>query len=114
MAGQYLMPHKYHLALHFWWINPTTGKNYTCHNGDWQGATYDDSNIDGEYLRKYKILIPINPKEIVEGGGVDEGTTISPGSCGNCYYITWLIPVSSQDSEKLAVKTHQEGGSQIE
>jgi hypothetical protein len=20
MAGQYLMPHKYHLALHFWWI----------------------------------------------------------------------------------------------
>ncbi len=21
MAGQYLMPHKYHLALHFWWCN---------------------------------------------------------------------------------------------
>jgi hypothetical protein len=21
MVGQYLMPHKYHLALHFWWLN---------------------------------------------------------------------------------------------
>jgi hypothetical protein len=29
-----------------------------------------------------------------EGGGVDEDTTVSPGSCGNRYYITWLIPVS--------------------
>ncbi len=86
-------------------IDPTTGKHYTCHNGDWQGATYDDSNIDGEYLRKYKISISINPKEIVEGGGIDEGTTVSPGSCGNCYYITWLIPVSGKDSEKLAVKS---------
>ncbi len=23
MAGQYLMPHKYHLALHFWWLQST-------------------------------------------------------------------------------------------
>jgi hypothetical protein len=83
-------------------IDPSKGKNYTCHNGDWQGATYDDSSIDEEYLCKYKIMVPIN---IVDGGGVDKGTTLSPGSCGWHYYITWLIPVSGQYSDKLAEKS---------
>ncbi len=86
-------------------IDPSKGKNYTCHNGNWQGATYDDSNIDEDYLCKCKIMIPINPQEFVDGGGVDEGTTLPPGSCGWCYYITWLIPVSCQDSDKLAKKS---------
>jgi hypothetical protein len=35
--------------------DPSKGKNYTYHNGNWQGATYDDSNIDEEYLCKYNI-----------------------------------------------------------
>jgi hypothetical protein len=50
-------------------------------------------------------VIPIKPKEIHEGGGVDEGMTVGSGSCGNCYYKCWVIPVSGQDSEKLAKKS---------
>jgi hypothetical protein len=50
-------------------------------------------------------MVPIDPQEIVDGGGIDEGTNLSPGSCGWHYYITWLIPVSSQDSDKLAEKS---------
>ena len=49
-------------------------------------------------------MIPITPKEIMEGGGVDEGETVAPGSCLNRFYISWLIPVSDQDSNKLAEK----------
>ena len=56
-------------------------------------------------LLKYKIMVPINPQEIVDGGGIDEGTTLSPGSWRWRYYITWLIPVSGQDSDKLAEKS---------
>jgi hypothetical protein len=82
-------------------IDPTTGKQYKCHNNDWQGATHNDTNIGETYLRKYQILIAITPEEIVEGGGVDD---VEPGECGNCYYISWLIPVSGQDSDKLAEK----------
>jgi hypothetical protein len=52
-----------------------------------------------------KIVIPIKPEEIHECGGVDEGMTVGYGSCGNCYYKCWMIPVSDQDSEKLAKKS---------
>jgi hypothetical protein len=82
-------------------IDPTTGKQYKCHNNDWQGATHNDTNIGETYLHKYQILISITPEEIVEGGGVDD---VEPGECGNRYYISWLIPVSGQDSDKLAEK----------
>jgi hypothetical protein len=33
-------------------IDPTTGKQYKCHNNDWQGATHNDTNIGETYLRK--------------------------------------------------------------
>jgi hypothetical protein len=35
------------------------------------------------------------------GGSAMKGST----TCGWCYYITWLIPVSGQDSDKLAEKS---------
>jgi hypothetical protein len=60
-------------------INPTIGKQYTCQNNNWQGASHDDTNFDGEYLRKYKTLIPIKPTKMVDGGCVDEGITVAPG-----------------------------------
>jgi hypothetical protein len=85
-------------------IDPTTIKHYLSRNGDWQGATHDDTHVGETFLCKHKILIPITPKEIMEGGGVDEGKTVAPGSCGNRFYISWLIPVSGQDSNKLAEK----------
>ncbi len=50
-------------------------------------------------------MILIKPKEIREGGGVDEGMTFGYGSCGNLYYKCWMIPVFGQDSEKLAKKS---------
>ncbi len=50
-------------------------------------------------------MIPIKPEEIREGGGVDEGRTVGYGSCGNCYYKCLMIPVSDQDSEKIAKKS---------
>jgi hypothetical protein len=50
-------------------------------------------------------VIPIKPEEIREGGGVDEGRTVGYGSCGNCYYKCLMIPVSDQDSEKIAKKS---------
>jgi hypothetical protein len=86
-------------------INPSSGRQYTCHNFDWQGATHADTNIGKVYLHLYKIVIPIKPKEIHEGGGVDEGMTVGYGSCGNHYYKCWMIPDSGQDSEKLAKKS---------
>jgi hypothetical protein len=88
-------------------IDPTTSKHYLCHNGNWQGATHDDTHVGEAFLRKYKILIPIMPQEIMEGGGVDEGVAVAPGSCGNCFYISWIIPVSGQDSNKLAEKPNK-------
>jgi hypothetical protein len=66
-------------------IDPTTIKHYLSHNGDWQGATHDDTHVGETFLHKHKILIPITPKEIMEGGGVDEGVAVAPGSCGNCF-----------------------------
>jgi hypothetical protein len=87
-------------------IGPSSGRQYTCHNFDWQGATHADTNIVKVYLHPYKNVIPIKPKEIHEGGGVDEGMTFGYGSCGNCYfYKCWMISVSGQDSEKLAEKS---------
>ncbi len=86
-------------------INPSLGRQYTCHNFDWQGATHADTNIGDVYFRPYKIVIPIKPEEIHEGGGVDEGMTVGYGSCGNCYYKFWMIPVFGQDNEKLAKKS---------
>jgi hypothetical protein len=46
-------------------INPSSGRQYTCHNFDWQGATHADTNIGKAYLPPYKIVIPIKPKEIM-------------------------------------------------
>jgi hypothetical protein len=86
-------------------INPSSGRQYTCPNFDWQSATHADTNIGEVYLRPYKIVILIKPQEIHEGGGVDEGMTVGYGSCGNRYYKCWMIPVSGQDSEKLAKKS---------
>jgi len=85
-------------------IDPTTGKQYTCHNNDWQGNAHDDTNIGETYLRKYQISIPIMPEEIIEGGGVDAGLSAVSGKCGMRHYIGWLIPVSGQDSDKLTEK----------
>ena len=86
-------------------INPSSGRQYTCHNFDWQGATHADTNIGKVYLHPYKIVIPIKPKEIHEGDGVDEGMTVGYVSCGNCYYKCLMIPVSDQNSEKIAKKS---------
>jgi hypothetical protein len=47
-------------------------------------------------------VILITPKEIQEGGDVDQGMTVGYGSWRNCYYKCWMIPVSGQDSDKLA------------
>ncbi len=79
-------------------IDPSSGRQYTCHNFDWQGVAHADTNIGEVYLRPYKIVIPIKPKEIHEGGGVDEGMAVGYGSSGNC-------SVSGQDSKKLAKKS---------
>jgi hypothetical protein len=79
-------------------IDPSSGRQYTSHKFNWQGATHADTNIGKVYLHPYKIVIPIKPKEIHEGGGVDEGTTVGYGSCRNRYYKCWMIPVSGQDS----------------
>jgi hypothetical protein len=81
---------------------PRRAPRHTCHNFDWQGATYSDTNIGKVYLRPHKIVIPIKPEENHEGGGVDEGMTVGYGFCGrNRYYKCWMIPVSGQDSENL-------------
>ena len=40
----------------------------------------------------------------IEGGGVDAGLSTNAGQCGTRHYICWLIPVSGQDSDKLAQK----------
>jgi len=85
-------------------IDPTTSKHYLSHNGNWQGDIHVDTHVGDTFLRKHKISIPIMTKEIIEGGGVDEGVAVAPGSCGNRFYISWLIPVSGQDSNKLAEK----------
>ena len=45
--------------------------------------------------------------EIKEGGGVDAG--VLPTNCRSCYYKSWMIPVSGQDSDKLAEKFVKEG-----
>jgi hypothetical protein len=78
-------------------INPSSGRQYTCHSFDWQCATHADTNIGKVYLRPYAIVIPIS--------GVDEGMTVGCGSCRNRYYKCWMIPVSGQDSEKLAKRS---------
>jgi hypothetical protein len=44
----------------------------------------------------------ITPDEIKEGGGVDAG--VLPTNCGSRYYKSWMIPVSGQNSDKLAEK----------
>jgi hypothetical protein len=45
-------------------IDPSSGRQYTCHNFDWQSTTHADTNVGKVYLRPYKIVIPIKPKEI--------------------------------------------------
>jgi hypothetical protein len=40
-------------------IDPTSGRQYKCHNINWQGATHADTNIGEVYLRTCKIVIPI-------------------------------------------------------
>jgi hypothetical protein len=82
-------------------IDPTTGKTYSCNNYHWQGSTHDDKDIGELYLRPYKNVVPIKPDEI-QNGGVDVGVT--PINCGCHYYKSWIIPVSGQDSDKLAEK----------
>ena len=86
-------------------IDPTTGRNFTCHNFHWQGTTHTDTNIGEVYLRAYKSVIPIKADEIQEGGGFDEGEKVNPTSYqGSRYYKSWIIPISGQDGEKLAAK----------
>jgi 16S rRNA G527 N7-methylase RsmG len=53
-------------------IDPTTGRNFTCHNFHWQGSTHTDTSIGEVYLQAYKSVIPIKADEIKEGGGFDE------------------------------------------
>ena len=86
-------------------IDPTTGRNFTCHNFHWQGTTHTDTNIGEVYLRAYKSMIPIKADEIQEGGGFDEGEKVNPTSYqGSRYYKSWIIPISGKDGEKLAEK----------
>jgi hypothetical protein len=86
-------------------IDPTTGRNFTCHNFHWQGTTHTDTNIGEVYLRAYKSVIPIKADEIQEGGGFDEGEKVNPSSYqGSRYYKSWIVPISGQDGEKLAEK----------
>ena len=86
-------------------IDPTTGRNFTCHNFHWQGSTHTDTNIGEVYLRAYKSVIPIKADEIQEGGGFDEDEKIDPNSYqGSRYYKSYIIPISGQDGDKLAKK----------
>ncbi len=86
-------------------IDPTTGRNFTCHNYHWQGTTHTDTNIGGVYLRAYKSVIPIKANEIQEGGGFDEGEKVNPTSYqGSRYCKSWIVPISGQDGEKIAEK----------
>ena len=93
-------------------IDPTTGKPYTCNNYHWQGSTHTNTNIGELYLHSYKNVIPITPDEIKEGGGVDAG--VLPTNCGSRYYKSWMIPVSGQDSDKLAEKFVKKGPMKIQ
>jgi hypothetical protein len=93
-------------------IDPTTGKPNTCNNYHWQGSTHTDTNIGELYLLSYKNVIPIMPDEIKEGGGVDAG--VLPTNCRSCYYKSWMIPVSGQDSDKLAEKFVKKGPMKIQ
>jgi hypothetical protein len=86
-------------------IDPTTGRNFTCHNFHWQGSTHTDTSIGEIYLRAYKSVIPIKADEIQEGGGFDEDEKINPNSYqGSRYYKSYIVPISGQDGEKLAEK----------
>ena len=83
-------------------VDPTTCKPYTCNNKIWQGSTHYDTDVKEVYLRPYKNVISVNAVEIKEGGSVVDGVT--PVNCGCQYYKSWIIPVSGQDSDKLAEK----------
>jgi hypothetical protein len=83
-------------------VDPTTCKPYTCNNYNWQGSTHDDTDVKETYLRPYKNVIAINAAEIKEGGGVDDDVTLVNPGCR--YYKSWIIPVSGQNSDKLAEK----------
>ena len=86
-------------------IDPTTGRNFTCHNFHWQGSTHTDTSIGEVYLRAYKSVIPIKADEIKEGGGFDEDEKINPNSYqGSRYYKSYIVPISGQDGDKLAEK----------
>ncbi len=93
-------------------IDPTTGKPYTCNNYHWQGSTHTNTNIGELYLRSYKNVIPIFPNEMKEGDGVNAG--VLPTNCGSHYYKSWMIPVSGQDSDKLAEKFVKKGPMKIQ
>ena len=83
-------------------VDPTTCKPYTCNNYKWQDSTHDVTDVKETYIRPYKNVIAIKAPEIKEGGGVDDGVT--PVNCRCRYYKSWIIPVSGQDSDKLAEK----------
>ena len=86
-------------------IDPTTGRNFTCHNFHWQGTTHTDTSIGEVYRRAYKSVIPIKVDEIQEGGGFDEGEKVNPDSYqGSRYYKSYIVPISGQDGKKLAKK----------
>jgi hypothetical protein len=86
-------------------IDPTTGRNFTCHNFHWQGTTHTDTSIGEVYLWAYKSVIPIKVDEIQEGGGFDEGEKVNPDSYqGSRYYKSYIVPISGQDGKKLAAK----------
>ncbi len=93
-------------------IDPTTGKPYICNNYHWQGSTHSNTNISEVYLCSYKNVISITPNEIKEGGGVDAG--VLPINSGSRYYKSWMIPVSGQDSDKLAEKFVKKGPMKIQ
>ncbi len=82
------------------------------YNYHWQGSTHTNTNIGELYLRSYKNVIPITPDDIKEGGGVDAGVLST--NCGSCYYKSWMIPVSGQDSDKLAEKFVKKGPMKIQ
>ena len=91
-------------------VDPTTCKPYTSNIYNWQGSTHDDTEVKETYLHPYKNVIAIQAAEIKEGGGVDDGVT--PVNCGSGYYKSWIIPVSGQDSDKLAEKFDKKKGNE--
>ena len=83
-------------------FDPVTGSRYTVNNKDWQGETFQDTHIEHDYLRKYKVMVEVDKEEMVGSDMMMDGV---PPPKQFRHYICWMLPCSGNKGDKLVTKS---------